>query len=628
MDLSPEQDALVKRVSSCFNEAETQHKRYRSKWEHFYALYSNYTDLRNGLQNPSPRDRDELLYSAKREFGAELFIPMAFSTVETVLPRMIAQNPRMILTPRPLRALPPEFLDRLDDNAENLRMLIDAQQDQIHYELILQDVAKDGLVYGLGVQKTYWKRSERVKQVLEPHALYGWNVPCLGEHREVEFDDPFAECVDPFDFFWDPMGDSIETCDWVIHRQWRSSKYCMDKIQSKAWTLPLTAEELGSGGGRYDEVMSGRNRVDGHTGRNGRSGLHEVWEFHDGNQVVVVLDREWPVMVGRNPAWHGEIPFQVFRPTRVTHRMVGRGEIEPIEDLQQEINTLRSQRRDNATLKLMQSYAYQEGMVDPADVVFGAGMLIPMAGPPSDFLMPINVGDIPNSSYREEDALKGDVDRTSGVSDVVSGADPSGGVSSTATGAQLVQAAANKRIENKSRRLEVEVIASAARQWLALNQQKIVSPRPIQVPVTPSPDQPDRRYTWVTLGPQDLAGEFAIAPEGGSTAPENTPQKQQTAQSLWSIGANNPLFDQQKLAEKVLDGYGIRDPKGYLAPPPSSATVPPAVIEKLQQATGASPELVQFIVAQEQRKEQLSQLQAQSPQAQGQQGPDAPPVAA
>jgi hypothetical protein len=77
---------------------------------------------------------------------------------------------------------------------------------------------------------------------------------------------------------------------------------------------------------------------------------HEVWEFHDGEQVITVLDRQWPVQMAKNPLWHGELPFQVYRPNRIPHRMVGRGEVEPNEDLQDEINTFRTQRLDNNTL--------------------------------------------------------------------------------------------------------------------------------------------------------------------------------------------------------------------------------------------------------------------------------------
>jgi hypothetical protein len=73
-----------------------------------------------------------------------------------------------------------------------------------------------------------------------------------------------------------------------------------------------------------------------------------VWEWHDGHRVCTVLDREILVQEAENPCV-GHIPFQVYRPTKVPKQMVGIGEVEPMEHLQRELDTLRSQRRDAAT---------------------------------------------------------------------------------------------------------------------------------------------------------------------------------------------------------------------------------------------------------------------------------------
>jgi hypothetical protein len=42
---------------------------------------------------------------AVNTWGAELFIPFCFSTVETIVPRMVAKGPRMIVVPRDEQAL-------------------------------------------------------------------------------------------------------------------------------------------------------------------------------------------------------------------------------------------------------------------------------------------------------------------------------------------------------------------------------------------------------------------------------------------------------------------------------------------------------------------------------------------
>jgi hypothetical protein len=112
------------------------------------------------------------------------------------------------------------------------------------------------------VQKTYWKREYRTQTRLERHIYTGaW---CMAEHREAKWDDPFAECVDPFNFFWDPAADTIDTADYAIHRSWRNTKYCLDMVQNRRWNLlPLTEEDIGSGRGtgRRDEVWSARLRA-------------------------------------------------------------------------------------------------------------------------------------------------------------------------------------------------------------------------------------------------------------------------------------------------------------------------------------------------------------------------------
>jgi hypothetical protein len=119
-----------------------------------------------------------------------------------------------------------------------------------------------------------------------------------------------------------------------------------------------------------------------------------------------------PVVMGMNPARHKQMPFSVFRPaTAGIKQLPGIGVIQPIQQLR-EMSTLRSQRRDNAALKLAQVFAYSDGAIDVGDLQFFPGAAIPVHGEPRDFLYPVQVGDIPNSSYNEEDRIVQDIERT------------------------------------------------------------------------------------------------------------------------------------------------------------------------------------------------------------------------
>ena len=131
---------LVQIVERAYQRAEPEHRQFRLKAEEDYRLYRGFTDFKKDSQSHY-RDADEVISEAKNEWGAELFIPFAYSTVETIVPRMVATRPRMIVVPRDEQAM---------GNVRNMKIVVDAQQKQIDYETILQVIAKDGLIYELG----------------------------------------------------------------------------------------------------------------------------------------------------------------------------------------------------------------------------------------------------------------------------------------------------------------------------------------------------------------------------------------------------------------------------------------------------------------------------------------------
>jgi hypothetical protein len=98
---------------------------------------------------------------AKKHWGAQLHIPLSFRTIETMVPRAIAHRPRMLYLPRH---------PRWEENVANVRLLIDAQQDQIDIDLPFQAVMRSGMIYGLGVGKTFWRKEYAQRGRQAPHA--------------------------------------------------------------------------------------------------------------------------------------------------------------------------------------------------------------------------------------------------------------------------------------------------------------------------------------------------------------------------------------------------------------------------------------------------------------------------
>ena len=592
---------LVQIVEKAYKRSEPEHKSFRDHADEFYRLYRGFTDFKKNVASHY-RDADQVVAAARSEWGAELFIPFCFSTVETIVPRMVAKGPRMIVVPRDAQAV---------GSVRAMKMVIDAQQKQINYETVLQVIGKDGLIYGLGVGKTRWKYEKRMRVVaqqgIEPdHWIEGQPQPY------VCFDDAVAERVDPYDFMWDPLSDGMDNAEYVIHRLWRGPAAVARNVRDGVWraqendpTCPWTLEDLLSSRARTQRsnVWDERLSAEGYdtTGQR-QDGLHEVWEFHDGDQVITVLDGTYPVQAGPNPSGEATMPFQIYRPTVVGGRFVGISEVEPIRHLQYEINTLRSQRRDAATLAIMRTFAYNETAVDPDDLVFGPNMAIPVNGDPRDFLFPIPIPDLPASSYREEQSIVDDIQRTSGISDPVSGADT--GASETATGVQLVQAAATMRIQNKARLLETQIIVPQGYQFIALNQRRILTAREYAIPVEPDPNHLEiPAWEMIRVTPAELIGRMAIEVEGGSTAPENVPQQRQDAQAFVAL-SQDPRLNGQKMLIRALELYGVDQPEGYLAPPQQ---VPVQQVQAFLQSLGAPPDLFEQWVAQQQAAQEQQQ---------------------
>ena len=155
-----QREELLKRIQRRFNHAYNGvHQKWRDRATHFYALYHNYTEWRDAM--PNPRDRDVGLRDAKREWGAELFIPYSFATVETILARMLSNNPSMLILPRNMAS---------EENVKNIKAIIEAQQAQVNYNLTLQSIARDALQLGLGVQKVIWRKERHASFMLQPRA--------------------------------------------------------------------------------------------------------------------------------------------------------------------------------------------------------------------------------------------------------------------------------------------------------------------------------------------------------------------------------------------------------------------------------------------------------------------------
>lgn len=567
---------------------------FKEKCDRLYRSYRGFKRYKNAAAELiAENDRDQaLLETADKYWGSNLHIPYGFATVETMVPRAIAQRPRMLYLPK---------RERWQANADNVQMLVDGQADAIDIDLTWQDVMRDGFVYGVGFGKCYWRREyisrRRVKRrMLRPSYVVG------SLERELIFDDPDFDWVDPLDMAWDWFGRDPQSCRWMSQRLWMGLEQCMDRVKSGTWNTEsakmLTEEDIRGVGSpnRYDETYTERLTTAGfpaHQVRGDQRGeqIHEVWEFHDGDRVLTVLDRSVLVQDVENPC-PGMKPFVAYTPTPQNGLLAGVGEIEPIDSLSRELDTLRSMQLDAGVLALTAGYAFDEGSVERDDLEWGPNAAIPVQNArPQDAIWPLPKPELPNSSFQNVQAIMADIERVSGLNDALSGGD--GGSISTATEAQLVSSAVSHRIGLKSRRFEVQVCRPVARMFLRYDQRMILEAREVRQPeegLDPIQAASLGRWRWVQLGPGEIQGEFEITPEGGTLAAQNIPQDRQDAQILGQL-EGNPNIDQRALLLLRLRKMGIKDPEALLAQ--QRQPIPPEAIEILLRARPDMADTVQ-----------------------------------
>jgi hypothetical protein len=568
---------------------------FRERCQRFYRQYRGFRRFRDRWTHAGPNDRDSVLYDEKKHWGAHLHIPMSFRTIESIVPKAIAQMPKLLVLPRD---------EAWRKNLEAVRLLLDRQQEQINIDLPFQAVMRSGRIYGLGVGKSYWRKEVRprrrvVRRMFRP----GFQTGQL--QAEVTFDDPMFEDVDVFDFMWDPYGSDLRTCEWIVHRVWMSTEAVLQRLKEGVWNTESaktldedTVRALGGAGQRYTEIWQDRMEVSGfrlwtHMGRGEYP--HELLEWHDGNRVCTLLDRQILVQEAENPCV-GYFPFSIYRPTPINKQMVGIGDLEPLEHLQRELDTLRSQRRDAATIALCAGYVFDDQMIDEEDLVFGPGTAIRSNGDPTRALFPLPIREIPGSGYQEESIIRQDLEAVSGMADAL---DPHMGSASTqtATEAQLVQASLGARIQLSSRRFEIEVVRETARAFLSLDQRMITENRPaLQVPEEGvSEDEAWETGAWrqYPIGPGELMGEYEIQVEGGSMAARNVPQDRADAQLLMNMFGHSWYVNPTKPLERALELCGIKHPKAWMKA--QEPPIPAAALAFLKLA-GVDPHLIEQAV--------------------------------
>src|SRR6266542_5707478 len=149
-----------------------------------FRQYRGFRQFADAWTKTTVNDKDAVLYDAKKHWGAQLHIPLSFRTIETMVPRAVAHRPKLLYLPRA-----PQW----EGNVQSVRLLVDAQQDNIDIDLPFQAVMRSGRIYGLGVGKAFWLTDWGRRRRVDRRMFLPNKFHLKDPEWEKVFDDPYFE---------------------------------------------------------------------------------------------------------------------------------------------------------------------------------------------------------------------------------------------------------------------------------------------------------------------------------------------------------------------------------------------------------------------------------------------------
>lgn len=557
-----DQKSVLSWVQSAFDDAKSTRQELEDRWHKYYKMYRSWAGNR-----------------PTGDWRSRVWIPLSFYVVETIVPRLVAQLPKLTVEP-----VGPDDTE----GAKQMEHVLDYVTEQSDLYLELVKAFRSALTYGTGILKTCYDEKfataiqpEMVPQMVDvPLGQLDINnnpqmtqipgpqmVPTGKMTREkiLKYAGPAAEAVDIFDFFVSPEAQDVDDASYVIHRVYRTRQH-IEKMAAKGhYHLPSDVD--------WDQLAPSTNFINPPSERLGNISLgpgsspqtakgtklieiREVWT----DDVVVTTAGEMVLLrAERNPYGHGEKPFVRILDHMVQHEFWGIGELEPLEGVQDTINSLWNSRIDNVKLVLNKMFAVSIDYLENEDDLKTrpGGVIRLREGVPIDqAIKPIDLGEVTGSSYQEAAEMERLSEKVSGVSAYQMGTD-SPALNRTATGVALISEQGNTRFAHKVRISELTGLRRLARHFGSILQQFM--PQDFFVRL----QGPGGQYLFETIDPQSIAGAFDYNIEAESASQTESIRRDQTL-SLFEMLVQMPEINRTKLIEDVLEVFGRKDTQDYL----------------------------------------------------------------
>lgn len=409
--------------------------------------------------------------------GARVFDPRTFRVIETVTPRMVANEPSGSFYPT-------ENGDMATTEILNALIKYDWRRANMFEKMV--KFVKSMLIFGTAFGRNYWDFRERERVRMKPKKINGklvWSPDSKEEVMVTEFDGPNFEVLNIYDCFPDPNATNKDNMRWFIYRTFKTLEELKMENETRGMEYWKNLDKLEDGINKEGDNKASDSAPEYLQYREHRRIMLSTEELHgkdESNPEFAVFRRftkdgwcdvvpEYGNVVIRevqNPYFHGDIPITYGVDYPYPGELYGMGEIEPIDRIQRAINAVLNQRLDNVQLNLNQMWKVKKNSgVDMHTLVSAPGNVI--TTDEMDAIQPVSVPDVTGGTFIQTmNYLTSALQNGSGITDYTIGIDNESNVANkTATGTRLIQQEANAQFKLKIQMFNHMVIQDIANQW-------------------------------------------------------------------------------------------------------------------------------------------------------------------
>lgn len=510
-------DPTLETVIKDFNSAwEYAQGSWHSRWNNNYSLYNN-TRTKRGYTGIT-----------------DTFVPMTFSTIETMTSALFGAKPKF-------NYVPPQ--DKADQNTEILNGLLDYYWDKDQWNIKVISWGRTFLMLGTSVIYLYW-----------------------------DIDHPVMINVPIRDFFIDPMATTLENARYMGRR------YLTTKDELKSFEV-VDIEGKQDADGNYqmkpkyqniDKINAGvkgdntdkqeKDMFYGSTTSNPEDEQVEVIEYWTCDKVISIANRSVVIEDAENyyktqarkqgdKYPEGIMPFSCLRDYVDESLFYAKGEVDFISEEQELLNDITNQNIDSITFTLNQMYTLSPNYAHLLNEIENLPGAVYLAEPGA--LSPIQQRPIPPDAFNERMNLKNEIRETTASNEVVKGVSQDSQATATEINAQI--AGSGQRLGLKVTQVENEGFHRLAKIVFEMIKLYVTEPTMVRI-------MGKDGAKWEEFDPKDFQGDYEPRVQLDITIENKRQREASEAKELLAAFLNDPEINQVELKKMVLSKSFNLDP--------------------------------------------------------------------